>query len=154
MKIFDILNEIANNPYPVELAKDTGDTINYKFVTDSGVDYWVSFRTEKNKDKRGAWLVVTAGKPTGLKDKNYKNKTGITGTGDQFRVFASIGNAINQYVNSSHQPDFITFTAREESRVKLYNLITRNISDYVSGWTRGKVIRTPKYTLYTVVKQK
>lgn len=148
----EFIIEIANNPYNVELFKNSGRVVDYKFTTDAGIDYYVSFSKQSQNKMNGAYLVFSAGKTTDKTNKSDKNKIGITGTGDQYRVLASVGSAINQYV-STYNPAFITFTAREPSRIGLYNTITRNIGRYVRGWIRGKVVQTPKYNYYTILKQ-
>lgn len=151
MRAFEILLEAGDNSYPVEFMKQSGRTAYYMFKTDAGLKYYVTFSVEKGpRGKRGANLVFSVDKPTGL--SKIKDQVAITGTGDQFRVMASVGQAIRQYI-AAYDPEFITFTAREPSRISLYNYITRNIGRYISGWTRGKTIPMGNYTVYLITKR-
>lgn len=158
MKIREIIAEVANNPYPVEVYQTNPYIVIYKFTTDTGIDYYITMSHATRKNMKGAYLVFSAGKRIknklihAVKRNGISHNVSITGTGDQYRVLASVGEAIRQYIKF-YDPQFIYFTAREPSRISLYNLITRRISQYVSGWTRGKVITTPKYTEFTIIKQ-
>jgi hypothetical protein len=79
--------------------------------------------------------------PSSLKRKNFstnqqynialqKSQVGITGTGDYFSIFSKVLSIIVKYCNKN-KIDFITFTADEENRQKLYSrIILKMIKKY------------------------
>ena len=53
--------------------------------------------------------------------------TGITGTGNEFIVFATIGDIFSAFIKN-YSPDSFEFSAKEKSRRKLYDMFATNIS--------------------------
>jgi len=55
----------------------------------------------------------------------------ITGTGDEFLVFGTVLTIIRQYL-SAKPPPYIAFNAKEKSRIKLYDRLSRLLTK--AGW--------------------
>ena len=66
-------------------------------------------------------------------------KVGILGTGNQIKVFSTVLNAINKFVNNK-KPKIIRFSAAEKSRKKLYERLIKVIGSKL-GYIMSK-----KYT--------
>jgi len=64
-----------------------------------------------------------------------KSQLGIAGTGNAFKVLSAVCTAIKKYIENN-TPDYISFTADEENRQKLYEAILRWASKYISGYNR------------------
>ena len=127
------LNEVLNTPYEWKLdAKKPGpdgenidhDGEQYKFTTDSGLKYEVD--------------MVNHGQGLGWElsfniDVNYLRTLGkrsydmfkLSGTGDQFRVFATVQDILKDFITRK-KPNMIKFDASEPSRRSLYSLFTAN----------------------------
>lgn len=52
---------------------------------------------------------------------------GITGTGNAFKVFATLTEIIREFVEQK-QPEYITFSAKEPSRQRLYNRWSKTLA--------------------------
>ena len=118
------LNEVLNNSYKWEFdGENSGDDgFMYKFTTDSGLQYQV--------------YMVSQGQGWKLSfniDFNYLRNLGksvddafkLSGTGDQFRVFATVQDIIKDFITKK-KPNVIEFTAAEDSRRRLYSTFTAN----------------------------
>lgn len=59
----------------------------------------------------------------------------VTGKGDAFKIFATVGAIVREYVDKK-KPDVVTFSGktRDPSRIKLYDLIARNIGKYLPSF--------------------
>lgn len=51
-----------------------------------------------------------------------------TGEGDAQRVFATVLNAFNQYLNSYYEPDYIAFGSKGDSRTRLYSTMIKRFA--------------------------
>lgn len=156
MNIADILTEVGDKPYTVKFAGANEKVAKYYFVTNKGIKYMAMFtKTETKKNADSAHLVFGTvdrgpiGKP--YKDDLWASVR-ITGTGDEFRVLSTIGKIINDYSNK-FSPNYITFTAREPSRISLYNKIVKNIDKYIPGWQKSKIVDDYVDTVYLIQKK-
>ena len=120
------LNEVLNNPYKWEFDdKNSGhDGVLYKFTTDPGLQYTVYMFY---RNRRGWELTFNM-------DFNYiRDKLGrsvdaafkISGTGDQFRVFATVQDIVKDFITKK-KPNAIEFSASEPSRRRLYSTFIAN----------------------------
>ena len=66
----------------------------------------------------------------GAKQQTGKYPTEITGSGNEFVVFATVKNIIDEYM-VKHSPDYLHFEAEEPSRKKLYRRFVKNLSKRV-----------------------
>lgn len=126
------LNEVLNNPYEWKLVRTTIRNIEYRFTTDSpGIGYVVGLGRmgEDTKLTSTDWNLYFSISEDSLKqlgkDDNYSNMFKITGTGDQFRVFATVQDIVKDFI-IKHAPDLIAFSASEPSRRRLYSTFTAN----------------------------
>ena len=126
------LDEVADQPYRYMLTKKLPDARQYMFQTDSGTKFQVFFSlldsgTEKIAD-------------VGFADQTDKDNPtiGVTGKGDAFRVFATVGAIVKEYVNSV-KPDFLSFNGKTQDpgRIKLYDMIAKNITRYLKDYEQS-----------------
>ena len=129
MKIHDIINEVADQPYKPIIQSNRAE----KFVaiipqTDSGSRIQIRI-TQETADpgtvEVGFFDETDQAKPT----------IAVTGKGDAFRIFATVGAVVNMYVKK-FAPDSIEFGGKssEGGRIKLYDMIARNIGRYLPGY--------------------
>jgi hypothetical protein len=131
------LNEVLNNPYEWKLVKTSIKNIEYKFTTELGITYDVGLiRSGDGESLTGESLTSSdwdlrfnieedSLKKLGKDDRSmYK----LSGTGDQFRVFATVQDILKDFI-IKQTPDLISFSASsigEPSRRRLYSLFTAN----------------------------
>jgi hypothetical protein len=127
-----VLDEVADQPYRYMLTKKLPDARQYMFQTDSGTKFQVFFSlldsgTEKVAD-------------VGFADQTDKDNPtiGVTGKGDAFRVFSTVGAIVKEYVNSV-KPDFLSFNGKTQDpgRIKLYDMIAKNITRYLKDYEQS-----------------
>ena len=119
-KIVTRIIEIMDSPVPftdkIESESYTADFtvegVKYYFDANLDIDSWsISFTAYG-------------------KDDSQDGKTGITGTGNEFTVFATIIEIIEKFINHYNPREF-WFSAKEKSRIKLYNVFAQKI---VNKW--------------------
>jgi len=101
----------------------------YRFTTDSGIEYILGLGrlgenpTLTSKD----WDLYFSISATSMKElgKDDSDTFKISGTGDQFRVFATVQDIVKDFI-IKHAPDLIAFSAAEPSRRRLYSTFTAN----------------------------
>jgi hypothetical protein len=127
-----VIDEVADQPYRYMLTKKLPDARQYMFQTDSGTKFQVFFSlldagTEKIAD-------------VGFADQTDKDNPtiGVTGKGDAFRVFSTVGAIVKEYVNSV-KPDFLSFNGKTQDpgRIKLYDMIAKNITRYLKDYEQS-----------------
>ena len=102
------INELFNREYPI-----TWDRDNATFKTADGRPGIVTFAPTYDE-----YSLVDV-------EFSIQDEFGVTGGGDAAAIFATVHSAIKDYI-STHKPDFITFSADEPSRKKLYSrMVTR-----------------------------
>lgn len=124
-KYWMLIFELANKPYPIKKAYENSDETEYQFKTENGSEYEITFSwlgeiVDIAFSNRSAW-------------GTDKSAIGLTGTGDAFRIFATVGYATRRYVEYHHTIQKLTFTADEQepSRVKLYNTMAKQLPRYL-----------------------
>jgi len=126
------LTEVADQPYRYMLTKKLPNARQYVFQTDSDTKFQVFFSlldsgTEKVAD-------------VGFADQTDKDNPtiGVTGKGDAFRVFSTVGAIVKEYVNSV-KPDFLSFNGKTQDpgRIKLYDMIAKNITRYLKDYEQS-----------------
>ena len=123
------LNEVLNNPYKWKLVRTTTYNIEYRFTTDSGIVYVVGLgrignRTLTQSKDWDLYFSISEDSLTQL-GKDDSNMFKISGTGDQFRVFATVQDIVKDFI-IKHAPDLIAFSASEPSRRRLYSTFIAN----------------------------
>lgn len=139
------LFELANKPYDIELYDKSHGDYTYGFTTDKGEEYNVRL---SSRGHDGETLDVEFMKET----EDGGNTMGITNTGDAFRVFATVAEAIKQHLKYNPHYKYIIFMAKssETSRVKLYDAMTRILHRYIPYKFAGKDFdpEMPGYDIY------
>lgn len=112
------LLELANQPYPTNKIKNNW----YEFDTDAGLTYHIWFNKKKIQDKIVVDLEFSLESAIGI--------ARVEGTGDAFRVFATVADTLKDYMSNNKNFDMLTFSSYkdEPSRVKLYNRIASLLS--------------------------
>jgi hypothetical protein len=101
----------------------------YRFTTDSGIEYIVGLGRlgEKATLTSKDWDLYFSISENSMKElgKDDSDTFKISGTGDQFRVFATVQDIVKDFI-IKHDPDLIAFSAAEPSRRRLYSTFTAN----------------------------
>lgn len=138
-----MLDEMVIDPAAVEFA--TQRVINFEVC---GLKYKCEF--DESVTKSGAKILefkfYLLNNPHPPKRNDYKSdqqyqialkksQVGITGTGNQFKVFSLVCSSIKKYIDQNN-PDYITFTADEENRQSLYGTMLKWAMKYISNYRR------------------
>ena len=107
------LNEIFDKALPWEWDKNPSDTNMVAFFQVDDAEYNVEF----DSSMEGQW-----GFDFGRSESNNSPVSEITGTGNQYAVFATVVDIVKEFI-SQNDPNHIVFSAdrNEPSRIKLYN---------------------------------
>ena len=114
------IDELFNREYPVEWDRDVA-----MFKTADGRPGRIKF--ESDKPFPGEYSLVDV-------EFSIQDEFGVTGGGDAATIFATVHSAIKDYI-VTHKPDFITFSADEPSRKKLYSRMVTRMPGYQSVQT-------------------
>lgn len=122
--------EIADQPYKTFSKGENMGVFKAKFIA-KGSLIQVNI-TPYTRDKK----IVDVGFFDATDDKNPT--IDMTGKGDAFRIFATVGAIVKDYV-AKNDPDVLTFSGktRDPSRIRLYDLIAKNIGKYLPGYKLG-----------------
>lgn len=112
---------LDSQPYPYISTIGTTGAHEYAFTTDDDNEYeaiiinqkfgiHVSFFLKQKQHKNG--LIIT--------------RTGITGTGNARRVFATVIDIVKKFA-AAEKPEAIVFTASEPSRIRLYDAFVKRL---------------------------
>ena len=124
------LNEVADQPYKTFSKGESMGAFKAKFIA-KGSLIQVNI-TPYTRDKK----IVDVGFFDATDDKNPT--IDMTGKGDAFRIFATVGAIVKDYI-AKNNPDVLTFSGktRDPSRIRLYDLIAKNIGKYLPGYKLG-----------------
>jgi hypothetical protein len=116
------MHEIMDSPYPWKLVDEDNRFFRADFTTAENRNY--SFRASTNTTLGWEILFVLQGIGGGL---------GITDTGDQFKIFATIVDIL-KYFLQQYEPEKFHFSAdkAEGSRVRLYKIFAGKIETEAS----------------------
>jgi 5'(3')-deoxyribonucleotidase len=131
------LGEVADQPYRFINPVSTATTQKSMFQTDSGstIQVFIQVDTGNGVADIGFFDATDKENPT----------IGVTGKGDAFRVFATVGSIVKQFV-AKRKPPYISFSGKssDAGRIKLYDMIAKNIGRYLpeyklidSGFANG-----------------
>ena len=125
------INEVADQPYRFMLTKKTYSGNWYMFETENGVRMVVSATLDPLPN--GTFSTEIA-----FSEHNAKSMD-LTGKGDAFRIFATVGAIVKEFLRSGKPNARITeiyFTGKtkEPSRIKLYDMIAKNISRFLPNF--------------------
>jgi len=136
--------QVAIMPWDVETPKETGEVIDevadqpYRFISPvmSPVAQKSMFKTDSGTTIQ-VFIQVDTG--NGVADIGFFDATdkenptiGVTGKGDAFRIFATVGAIVKQFV-AKRKPPYISFSGKssDAGRIKLYDMIAKNIGRYL-----------------------
>ena len=133
----EVTNEVADQPYRFISPVSTATTQKSMFQTDSGttIQVFIQVDTGNGVADIGFFDATDKDNPT----------IGMTGKGDAFRVFATVGSIVKQFV-AKRKPPYISFSGKssDAGRIKLYDMIAKNIGRYLpeyklidSGFANG-----------------
>ena len=109
------INELFSKEYPITWSRNRAH-----FKTANGRPGVVAF--EADDPDEGDYSLVDV-------EFSVQDEFGVTGQGDATSIFATVFTAIKDYI-TTHQPDFITFNAKEPSRHKLYSRMVTRLPGY------------------------
>ena len=131
------IDEVADQPYRFISPVSTATAQKSMFQTDSGstIQVFIQVDTGNGVADIGFFDATDKENPT----------IGVTGKGDAFRVFATVGSIVKQFV-AKRKPPYISFSGKssDAGRIKLYDMIAKNIGRYLpeyklidSGFANG-----------------
>ena len=131
------IDEVADQPYRFISPVSTATAQKSMFQTDSGstIQVFIQVDTGNGVADIGFFDATDKENPT----------IGVTGKGDAFRIFATVGSIVKQFV-AKRKPPYISFSGKssDAGRIKLYDMIAKNIGRYLpeyklidSGFANG-----------------
>lgn len=138
MRAKEFLFELADKPYPFQIAQQTAARGTFGFNTDNGSEYIVHITpyAEGGAFQNNALDVSFALMQNG---KHVGTATGTAGE-DALRVFSTVLEAVKQALTKRAEQgveiNYIQFKAdtTEPKRVALYQRFAKNINRYLPGW--------------------
>lgn len=109
------INELFSKEYPITWDRDRA-----MFKTANGRPGIIRF--DADTPAEGDYSLVDI-------EFSVQDEFGVTGQGDASSIFATVFTAIKEYI-SVKNPDFITFSAKEPSRQKLYSRMVTRMPGY------------------------
>ena len=109
------ITELFSKEYPITWDRDRA-----MFKTANGRPGIIRFDADTPAD--GDYSLVDI-------EFSVQDEFGVTGQGDASSIFATVFTAIKEYI-SVKNPDFITFSAKEPSRQKLYSRMVTRMPGY------------------------
>ncbi len=124
MRVTDFVTELFDpgTALPVEWERMPGPTINGVKIKDA------LYATAHDNDGRTITISFVP-MPTGIVDISFDRagSMDITGKGAAVQIFTTVLDAINRYIKAE-QPGWISFSASEPSRAKLYQHMVKRLS--------------------------
>ena len=114
-----------DKPYNYTIEKAKGKNWLANFKTSSGEMYAVTFANMM--DMSGVDIVVYE---VQFRNRTKSDAVSITKTGDEFRVFATVMKITEDVVKKSN-PEGLYFTAKEQSRRKLYEKLIKRFASKI-----------------------
>jgi len=153
------LQEIFDKPEKIDWKSKTKtnwtgrftiDGITYQF--DAGDDYFdlEDPKTGEYTDYLGydvSFSIVRWDESQTGKFKSKDVKYGVTGTGNQIKVFSTVVNALRELIKKQ-KPHFLSFSADGASRQKLYDQMVKVLSSKFGYKKSKKSSGSGGYTLY------
>ena len=134
------LTELFDRPYNARLYNSSKDMLIYEFTTDKGEEYRVYFDTSPDRKVVNVSFFNDA-------------RAEITNTGDEFRVFATVINLLDQYIKQ-HEPKTILFSAYADdpSRIKLYKKMGMGVGQKFLGYKLDNAATSGDEVRFTLSK--
>jgi len=127
------IKELMDNPLDWQSVYDDDNRYSAEFDLDNGLTYSLEAFLRHSYDItaievfRDLNITGTAWEIEFVAIEGFKHNYKVTGTGDQFTVFATIADIIKMFI-FRRKPDAFFFSAKERSRVKLYRIFSQKLS--------------------------
>jgi len=163
MRIDEVLNEVGDSFYDVELARVRKPSLNdrvkrekigkpnlrrkrstFRFNTDSGSRYIIELIQDKLTKRKGDGLTVM------FSDMDADNGIAINNKGDAIKIFSTVKNVLAKYLSQHPEVIIVGFSAKtsEPSRVKLYQTFANQFKRWFPQFTNLKVKQVDDFTQY------
>jgi len=121
------MTEILDNPLDWTLSIENEKLYSARFVLDNGI--WYDFDAMIDQNVIGPVLEVLENVTIDIWsiDFSSRNDFEITGTGQQFTVFATIADILKMFLMRK-KPEAFYFSSKEDSRTKLYIVFANKIA--------------------------
>jgi hypothetical protein len=139
MVTFTTLLESLRNPYPWRLSYSNTNEYEASFMTAGMVSYVVHFDLINSVlNKYSVYELAFMIDQDDWADKVLAQKIstgpfGVAGTGDAFRVFATVIDILRAFIKK-YNPQRIEFNAEEASRAKLYDRLIKLVATEIPGY--------------------
>lgn len=127
-----LLHELLKSAYEYTPVKWNGGLREYvsEFVVDSGDTIKVvlmktSVHTKDYETEAWSILFKRLEKKPSLGGGAYKKQYAVNGKGDAYKIFATVNEIIPKLLKAAKEPEWVLFTAEEDSRKKLYNTLVK-----------------------------
>lgn len=147
--------ELADRPYPVKKVYDGDEEEIYTFVTDHGQEYKIAFVLDADIDYSIGDNPPLDNHKVTVEFANTSHHPKMstmsaTGTGDAFRVFATVAHTTKQYVKKIPNVVEVNFSGatKEPARIKLYDSLAKVISRYLPEFYFAKRKEAGTYVEY------
>jgi hypothetical protein len=134
--MYQNIDEGFDQPYPIKWEKGDHGDIDALARLPDGTNLSIMFNKQDNiKPDDKTWMV----------EFHRNNSQEVTGEGDAQKVFATVLTAIDYYLEVIAQPKYLSFQAKEPSRIRFYDaLVKRFASKY--GYERVDLSKTSAAT--------
>ena len=149
-----VIQELFNNP--VKFERQSGGSPNSKeYQFDVGEKHYeVKFYEAEVKKYPDSYEIIFILTRVGGDRVIGWDTEAITGTGDQVAVFSTVANILKDFVQS-YKPNIIYFSAKEQSRIKLYTTLSKRLSkmsylknDYITTYKGKRYFINSREELY------
>jgi hypothetical protein len=127
----EFVTELANKPYEYDLESDSR-VLRATFKTDAGQPYRIYIVKEKDEEGEVKYISVEF---SALKyvDGRFLTTQAKTGTGDAFRIFATVGAVLKRYLDENPEITRFEFSGDkdEPSRIKLYDTMAKMLPKFI-----------------------
>ena len=122
------IQELMDNPLDWKLSIDSSDYFSAEFSLDNDLDYSFDAHIIKSPPLYfdptiDVWVVEFEA----TEKIKYNPTFDITGTGQEFVVFATIADIFKSFIRRL-KPEAFFFSAKEQSRAKLYTVFAKKIA--------------------------
>jgi len=130
MHIQELLLELTDRPYNYQLIFQDQTLHKYRFYNEKKLMYYVF--VDRLQENQVPYLAVMF-QQVDPNDLWYSGDK-VTGTGDAYRIFATVAKIINDDIANYGAEEQMMFAGEGESRNKLYDRIAKNLSRYIPGY--------------------
>ena len=136
----ETVNEALDSSYEYRPGKNPGD---FYFDTEDGTEYKVSL----DGDKKHVYVSFYA------RGQGDEHKVGLTGTGNSRKIFGTVINIVQNYINKA-KPGIIAFSGYngEPSRLKLYKMLASKVDTALPDYKFAEELSDGQFTTYYLTR--